>query len=443
MDPKSKLIISDCLYHTFSTPSNKIERYTCTIIEVNGPVKESRDYSKHLDGKCDNDVEIVRFMRTKNLTKIPNGISEVFPNIQTLIINDCKVSQINLNALENLKELLVQHTPITFLGADAFKNLKSLEILSFYDTKLTTIDEKVFDNLQKLKAVYMLKNLTINAAFASTNSLWPDESEIYTKVPTIEEFKKIIESRSPCDAVCSDIKNLLANNDYKDFTITIKESNYHGIDCTEKCCNEIIKVHKFLIAARCPKLIEMIEENSDEKNLNFIDIPSHAFKRVVEYFYNGIFPSPVNDPLLKMKDLLTVAEKLEIKDLIEFVKNKENDCPKNEKKLDLKNDEKLKENEVKSPANIQENLIENSESNQENKVFENVPSSVNIYKNDDKKTENEIQKPLPTQITLIYRKSLKKQTDDVKDITDDFVKIEFEDQFEIIDDFYDEVCSHD
>jgi len=319
------LNITDSLYHNFTSFPHKSELYTCTIIEVNGQRQELSKYSMHLPGNSNKDVKIVRLMRTKNCSRIPKGLKQIFPNMEILIINDCKISEIDredLKGLENLKELIVEHSPIYYLNSDVFKDLKELEVVMFHNTKLATIEANIFDNLKSLKAIYFIQNPSINAIYIKSLDLsLPENFGPHTKAPSIEEFKKIIKGCSPCDSVCTDLKKLLANEEFKDFTVTIKESCYHGIDCNEKCCNEVLTVHKFLLIARSPILAKMIHKNPDARNLNLIDIPRYAFKKVVDYFYNGVIPTSKSDPYLKMKDLFAVADKLGLKELRQIARN--------------------------------------------------------------------------------------------------------------------------
>ncbi|KAL7012791.1 hypothetical protein ACKWTF_015052 [Chironomus riparius] len=313
------LTISECLYHNFTSFPRKSELYTCTIIEINGQQNEFLEHNKHMLDKSNEDVKIVRLTRTRNCTRIPKGLTQIFPNLEILIINDCKISKIDredLKGLENLKELIVEHSPVYHLDTEVFRDLRELEVIMFHKTKLTTIEPNIFDTLKSLKAVYLIQNPSINAIYIESIDLsLPDNFDPHTKAPSINELKKIINGCSPCDSVCTDLKKLLANEEFKDFTVTIKESCYHGIDCNERCCNEVLTVHKFLLIARSPILAKMIHKNPDARNLNLIDIPRYAFKKVVDYFYNGVIPTSKSDPYLKMKDLFAVADKLGLREL--------------------------------------------------------------------------------------------------------------------------------
>lgn len=477
------LNITNCVFHNFTSFPRKSPLYTCTILEINSTANSYPIATHHMSNKTNEDVKIVRFLRTKNFSRIPKGINSVFPNAEILILNDCKVSQIerdDLKGLENLKDFIVEHSPVTHLNWDLFKDLKELEVIMFHKTKISTIEPRIFDGLKNIRAVYLVQNPGINSAYVKSLDLsLTEDFGPHTKAPTIEELNRIIKGCSPCDQVCLDIKKLLSSDIFKDFTVTIKESCYHGIECTDKCCNEVIKVHKFLLAARSPVLARMIFKNPHATNLNLVDIPRYAFKIVLDYFYSGIIPTSKSDPYLKMKDLYAVADKLELTELRVFARNemlrqdirelarkiqdghgnKDEDMKNLEvmtKSLDYKctckRDDKMTQSMPKSSHEDFFTCL-NFVSGSSSPVDEGFDSKTGESSDDSRSTTSTYfrpkKRPLPDNLNYRsanqhYSLSSKEHDSDDDELNDsglsDFVKIEIEDQYEIIGDFYDEVC---
>ncbi|XP_070501599.1 uncharacterized protein PF3D7_1120000-like [Chironomus tepperi] len=100
-------------------------------------------------------------------------------------------------------------------------------------------------------------------------------------------------------------KNFLTDETFRDFNIQIGDHKF--------------PVHKFLIAARCPPLAEILKKNPELENLKMVDIPVDIFKVILKYFYTDELPG-VNG--MNVLHLYATAGKLKIKELMEYAATK-------------------------------------------------------------------------------------------------------------------------
>lgn len=197
----------------------------------------------------------------------------------------------------------------------------------------------------------------------------------------------------------------------------------------------------------------MILTMPEVRNLNLVDVPSHAFKRVLEYLYDGILPR--GDQHLKMKDVYAVAHKLGLMELKEHARGEmsKDGCAVSHQ------DDNLSVNidEVKA-------MVE-CEGDKKEVLEREIVEEQQKLNEDDKEAKEEVEKtPVEPQVQINISKELKtspnveikhntmndsklasiSSSNDIEEEFEEFVKITKDltiDQFEIIDDFYDEVCS--
>lgn len=245
------------------------------------------------------------------------------------------------------------------------------------------------------------------------------------------------------------------------------------MECTEKCCNEIFKVHKFLLIARSPTLGTLIEQSPDARNLNLIDIPPHVFRRVIEYFYDGILP--MSDEKLKMNELRAVAIRLGLRELrdyanFEMVKDSGLEILNEDNLISIveEEEEEEEEEEMEEGAAFHQKFIkilvkrlgEEEKDEEEQSAYNKFIESMGLRKSSDptpapaKKHNTTIDSENLDDTSESSSEQLKNgENSNLEMVLDFYQKEEKEDkkgdeelltreeQFEIIDKFFDEICS--
>lgn len=105
-------------------------------------------------------------------------------------------------------------------------------------------------------------------------------------------------------ALNEDIKKILASDDFKDFEIKIDET--------------VFRVHKFLLAAKSPVFLRLLQDAPDATEIAFNEISVETFNVILLYFYDEKFPVEGDNVL----EVYAAAAKMEILQLKEFAASK-------------------------------------------------------------------------------------------------------------------------
>ncbi|CAG9797648.1 unnamed protein product [Chironomus riparius] len=87
----------------------------------------------------------------------------------------------------------------------------------------------------------------------------------------IEKAEHSMLKMSSKNDISKEIKQLLMNDNFKDFTVIIDDREF--------------RVHKFLLIARSSTLAEILRNNPQVESLNLIDIPIEIFEKVLKFLY--------------------------------------------------------------------------------------------------------------------------------------------------------------
>ncbi|CAG9811452.1 unnamed protein product [Chironomus riparius] len=118
----------------------------------------------HEDGKTNDDV--TGFVAIgSGIEVFPRGLENVFPNLLIVSLQGSSIPTVNADdfkAFPNLRDLEIYSGELETITADSFKYNKNLEWLDMSSNKLRSIDIKAFQGLDKLKALFLYKNVCID-----------------------------------------------------------------------------------------------------------------------------------------------------------------------------------------------------------------------------------------------------------------------------------------
>jgi len=315
--------------------------YNCLIKNQQIPKdQELKFIGQHERGKTNNDVLSVQFNNC-TVTKIPQGITKIFPNLKILQIWSSKLINICKNDLveyKNLETFSFENNEIEFLPGDLFEGFKNLKYICFYNNKLNFIEPNILDGLEKLKYVYFSdipnyeKCYSVYSKYDSNATLDEVKLELFEKYPKKYEFFKDLrtenqqlkESKLKLETeldqeklknseltdknqtgLFDSLKNFIQDETTKDFRIQIDDHEF--------------PVHKFLLAARSPTLAEILKNNPEVENLNLVDISVEIFEIILKFLYTDELPG---DDETNFLHLFAATGKLKIDELRNFAANK-------------------------------------------------------------------------------------------------------------------------
>lgn len=120
------------------------------------------------------------------MRKIPKGLSEIFPNLEILSVNQCgleKISKDDLKTFKNLKTLILPNNDLTSLPGNLFEENTMIEVISFKGNKLTSIGKNLLDPLVKVSALDLRDNFCINFRYESLSILKTLYVTAFSQVP--------------------------------------------------------------------------------------------------------------------------------------------------------------------------------------------------------------------------------------------------------------------
>lgn len=135
------------------------------------------------------------------------------------------------------------------------------------------------------------------------------------------------------DGLNEDIEKFLASDDFKDFDIKIDET--------------VFTVHKFLLAARSPVFLRLLQEAPDATEISFNEISVETFRLILHFVYDEKFPGEGDS----MLEVYAAAAKMEIHQLKEFAASRLMELINDDNALTILSlAKKYESNELKSMA---------------------------------------------------------------------------------------------
>ncbi|KAG5666528.1 hypothetical protein PVAND_014548 [Polypedilum vanderplanki] len=127
----------------------------------------------HKEENCTNEsVTAIEFNKCE-ISKIPQGLLKVFPNLKAISIYCSKLKIIRREDLKeycDLKDFYFADNEIEFLPGDIFDDCENVEVVSFYGNKIKKIDENFLSEAKNLKYLDLEGNLCIDKCFDSLSN---------------------------------------------------------------------------------------------------------------------------------------------------------------------------------------------------------------------------------------------------------------------------------
>jgi len=353
-----------CAFHDYEFVYGE-KFYRCCIKNQQIPENHKLNIiGQHKDGMSNKDVLCVEFNGC-TVTKVPQGLTKIFPNLKILDIDGSKLKKISKNDLveyKNCEKLLFGRNELEFLPDDLFEDFINLEYIAFFNNKLKFIMPSILDGLKKLKYVGFSGNVNYKKCYSIYPEYSPNATLEEIKVelrekffPHLMQFEEYLTSKNGleqenCKLKMSEmklkqqiqqfeyseiqLKNDLKREKIKYANVALKLQKGIFVDISAFIQDETTKdfriqiddrefpVHKFLFSARSPTLAEILKNNPEVENLNLVDISVEIFEIILKFLYTDELPGDDGTNFLQ---LFAAAGKLKIKELKDFAANKLND----------------------------------------------------------------------------------------------------------------------
>lgn len=142
--------------------------YSCnaSFDDKDKPSKENNMKIKVIEGRHEfNKTHLLVLGFTSSFSSIDNfpaNLHEIFPNLETIKLQEANISKIDAADLKplgaKLKELNLTQNVIEVINADLFKFNPNLEIIDFSYNKIKFVAEDVFSNLNNLRILRLNGN---------------------------------------------------------------------------------------------------------------------------------------------------------------------------------------------------------------------------------------------------------------------------------------------
>lgn len=171
--------------------------YNCLVTSMNftgHPTYITSNSGAHLSGKSNSDVKIVVFKdphcQTFNLTFIPKGILNFFPNIFSLEFRHCAFEFLNGDELNEYPKILywvLTNSKIKRIPGEFFTATRQIKFIDFWHNKIENVGESLMDGLESLTKVHFQNNSCINSNAANRTQIPTLINDLRMKCPDIVE----------------------------------------------------------------------------------------------------------------------------------------------------------------------------------------------------------------------------------------------------------------
>lgn len=120
----------------------------------------------HAKNKTNEDVAAVHIANCADLSYIPKGLLQIFPNLIAIYLDGCGITALNgseLNEYPTLELFALEMTAIKHIPGNLFDQTPDVFFVSFTDNTISSVGKELFNNLTQLSEVYFNNNTCINA----------------------------------------------------------------------------------------------------------------------------------------------------------------------------------------------------------------------------------------------------------------------------------------
>jgi Leucine-rich repeat (LRR) protein len=164
-----------CSVFNYTDESNQ------ALTQVRGNTESSKTYA---------DVKgIYLNLEGKNLTFIPKGLENFFPNLSGIFIYHGNITNLNgdeLKEYKNLEWFAIEFNPIKKVPRNLFANKSRLKTIFLDNNEITQIEAGMFDGLNNLEKVYLSHNLCINIDAESPSDIEKLKSSLMQSCANVE-----------------------------------------------------------------------------------------------------------------------------------------------------------------------------------------------------------------------------------------------------------------
>src|SRR5690349_21755102 len=116
--------------------------------------------SSHMKGQSNLSVKLLNIEK-QSYGKIPKGITDFFPNLEGLLVQDCElrnISRSDLKTFPKIKYLTLMGNQIDHLDNDLFSSTPNLVFINLAWNLIKSIGADVFTSLRYLQSVSLYRN---------------------------------------------------------------------------------------------------------------------------------------------------------------------------------------------------------------------------------------------------------------------------------------------
>lgn len=275
---------SDPNWFTFKISGDIAKFYTCSVENVEHPITANQKFiGNHDYEKSNADVKVIEFIHCK-FKHFPRDLHKSFPQIQQLSFLNCGIETISrheMRGLENLLRLSIANCALKSLPDDLFDNMPKLKGVFLNDNKIVFASSKLLKPLiGRSNVIVNLKgNTAINAQY------WPQQPNTLKSLGELmdivdKQCKKPAFSKEPYDVAeliedfNSKIKELWTSGRFSDLTIFAGAKEF--------------KVHKNILGMQSPVFAKIIEDHNEVKEFRiFGDFTPKAVENLLHFMYTG------------------------------------------------------------------------------------------------------------------------------------------------------------
>lgn len=183
-------------------------RADISLTATNGSVSAVNIINGHTNGRTNNDIQALFFKNCKNLTFIPQGLTNFFPNLIAINLQECGIEKLSgneLNSYPNLKWFSLYYNKIERIPGNFFSKTPDIFFVSMNTNKIKYVGKNLLEPLTNATWIRFYNNVCVNASASDSSGLptlinaldvqCPDTCE---EIPTPEYCNTEITSKRIC-----------------------------------------------------------------------------------------------------------------------------------------------------------------------------------------------------------------------------------------------------